>query len=256
MSMSTGLSGLNAATTDINTIANNVANVNTTGFKGSRAEFGDLVDSSGGQKPGLGVQTQAINQLFGDGAPRVTGHANSDNLDMRINSNGFFVVKDSGGTYYTRDGSFHCDKDGKIVNNLGQVLQGGTPPTTTDLMFDPTKLPVNGISIDPLTGEVVGIGSDKVKITAGALALVNFPNPQGLDQVSNTEWAETTASGTAIPVAATVVSSVVQTGQLESSNVDLTAQLVNMIIAQRNFSANAKTITTNNEMAQVVINMR
>lgn len=253
MSMYAGLSGINAATADINVTANNIANVSTTGFKSSRAEFGDLV-TGGIDTPGLGVQTQAVNQQFQQGNPTVTGNASSYGLDLRIAGNGFFQVKDATGTYYTRAGSFHTDADGNIVNNLGQKLQG----TGGDLKFDVSKGPVTAISMDS-AGNLTGTsGGVLVTATGGPLGLANFPNVQGLQQANDAEWLPTGESGAATALAAPGTNNLgtVEVGQLEASNVDLTAQLVNMIIAQRNFQANAQTITTNNTMAQTIINIR
>ena len=126
MSMSIGLGGVNAATRDLDTTANNIANVSTFGFKYSRAEFGDLVAGSAG----IGVYTQNVNQLFGQGGITTTDNA----LDFAINGSGFFQVRDVDGAgatvaepaFYTRNGSFHLDKDGYIVNNQGQRLRNST----------------------------------------------------------------------------------------------------------------------------------
>ncbi len=257
MSMSTGLSGINAATNDLNTTANNIANVKTTGFKHSRAEFGDLVGGGcGGNGIGLGVHTQAINQQFQQGNIETTGNA----LDFAINGCGFFQVKDSSGTYYTRAGSFHVDKDGFIVNNLDQRLQG----VGGDLQFDAASLPVTNITLDS-AGNITakGVTGADVTIQGGPLGLADFANVQGLKQVSDTEWMETPESGAmnannggVLVAPGTGSLGKVMNGSLETSSVDLTAQLVNMIIAQRNFQANAQTITTNNTLAQTVINIR
>lgn len=257
MSMSTGLSGINAATNDLNVTANNIANVSTTGFKHSRAEFGDLVGGAcGGNGIGLGVQTQAINQQFQQGGVASTGNA----LDFAINGCGFFQVKDDSGTYYTRAGSFHVDNAGFIVNNLGQKLQG----VGGDLQFDAASLPVTNIVLDS-AGNITAKGATGADVTIqnGPLGLADFPNVQGLKQVSDTAWMETPESGAmnlnnggALVPPGTGSLGKVMNGALESSSVDLTAQLVNMIIAQRNFGANAKTITANSEMAQTIVAIR
>ena len=251
MSMSIGLSGLNAATTDINTTANNVANVKTNGFKNSRVQFGDLVSGQGG----IGVKTQAINQLFQQGTVTQTfNEGQNGQLDLAINGGGFFKVKNvvSDATVdpplYTRAGSFHVDAKGFVVNELGQRLQdkGGAdiqaPASATAGLF------ASVASIAP-DGTVTFNDAAPTTVTVG---IFNFPNLEGLQAVGNTQWAATSTSGAEVVVTAPEVMG----GFLEDSNVDLTAQLVNMIIAQRNFQANAQTITTNNTMTQTIINIR
>lgn len=260
MSMYIGVSGIKAATVDLNTTSHNIANASTTGFKNSRAEFGDLVDNNGAKSAGIGVNVQAVNQLFQQGGVITTGNA----LDLAIVGNGFFQVKDvtegesTDPPFYTRAGSFHIDKDGFIVNNLGQRLQG----IDGDLQFDDTELPLANITIDK-DGNVNATGASGASLTAdgGPLGLADFPNVRGLKKVSDTMWLETSESGEMnnggdLVAPGTGNIGKVMSGALEASNVDLTDQLVNMIIAQRNFQANAQTITTNNTLIQTVINIR
>lgn len=261
MSMSIGLAGVNAATNDLNTTANNIANVSTYGFKYSRAEFGDLVNGGCGAGTGMGVYTQDVNQLFTQGGITTTDNA----LDFALTGCGFFQVKDDTGTYYTRAGSFHIsagppdDDIGKIVNNLGQKLQGvgggdlqlgGTGPWT-NITIDKT----GALSAKDSTGATV-------TTTPAQIGLADFTNVGGLKPVGDTNWIETPESGPPNGAANALVApgtgslGNIMNGALESSNVNLTGQLVNMIIAQRNFGANAKTITANSEMAQTIIAIR
>jgi len=185
MSMNIGLTGLKAATTHLDVVSNNVANASTTGFKSGRAVFGDLVDPNAGESPGLGVKTQAINQQFLQGGTITTGNA----LDLAINGSGFFVVKDDTGTSYTRAGSFHVDKDGYIVNNLDQRLQG----TGGDLQL--TNPPVTNIAIDK-NGNITAKDNTGADIgPIGPIALVNFPNVQGLKNIGDTQWVATPEAG-------------------------------------------------------------
>ncbi|MCC6135232.1 MAG: flagellar hook basal-body protein [Gammaproteobacteria bacterium] len=254
MSMSIGLAGVNAATNDLNTTANNIANVSTYGFKYSRAEFGDLVNGGCGAGAGIGVYTQDVNQLFGQGGITTTDNA----LDFAITGCGFFQVKDltDSGTYYTRNGSFHVDKDGFIVNNLGQQLMGGDDGTTP-LQFPADQLPVANITLGK-DGTITAKGKDGADVSIEAkLTLANFPSVSGLQPAGDTNWIATPAAGTVV-IGAPGTGNLgnVMNGALESSNVNLTGQLVNMIIAQRNFGANAKTITANSEMAQTIIAIR
>jgi flagellar hook protein FlgE len=124
MSFSIGLSGLSAASEEINIAGNNIANASTTGFKKSRAEFGSVFAASvlggGRNQQGSGVSLQNIAQDFSQGSVSFTGNA----LDLAINGSGFFVLSGEAGTSYTRAGAFGTDKDGNIVNNQGERLQG------------------------------------------------------------------------------------------------------------------------------------
>ena len=247
--MNTGLTGLKAATSHIDVVSNNIANASTTGFKRGDIEFGDLVDANAGKTtPGSGVRTQAINQSFLQGDTDQTGNA----LDLRINGSGFFAVKDSSGnTSYTRDGSFHVDKDGNIVNSLGQNLldKGGTP-----LKISGTG-PWTDISVDDY-GNITAKDSTGADTTAIQVGLTNFPNVNGLKRIGDTQWAATTESGTAITDAPGAKGlGTLTSGELESSNVDLATELVDLIVAQRDFNANSKSITAGKEMIQTVINI-
>ena len=125
MSFNVGLSGLNAASTDLNVTGNNIANVGTTGFKSSRAEFADVYSSSmylgsSANQPGAGVRTAAVAQQFTQGNLTSTGNA----LDLAVNGSGFFVVNNNGSNLYTRDGTFKTDSSGNIVNASGYNLRG------------------------------------------------------------------------------------------------------------------------------------
>lgn len=161
MSMNVALTGLKAATSDLSVVSNNIANANTTGFKSSRAEFGDMVGTSTAvnvsrSQIGMGVRLQEVNQQFEQGSLNST----SNELDLAINGKGFFQVSDSSGNYYTRAGSFHVDKDGFIVNNASQKLMGygldndnnmtssiGSVGINTNLKLDPTATPPTAINV-------------------------------------------------------------------------------------------------------------
>lgn len=250
MSMNIGLTGLKAANTHLDVVSNNIANASTTGFKSGRAEFGDLVDrNAAALSPGLGVKTQAINQQFMQGSSTITGNA----LDLTINGGGFFAVKDDTGTCYTRAGSFHVDKDGYIVNNLDQRLQDVSG--AADLQLSGTG-PWTNISVDK-DGNITATDSTGAATTPIQVGLTNFPNVNGLKRVGDTEWVATPEAGTATPGAPGTGSlGPLTSGALEASNVEITDQLVDVIIAQRDFQANAQTITAGNNMVQTVINIR
>jgi flagellar hook protein FlgE len=399
------LSGLNAATSELNVTANNIANANTVGFKGSRAEFADVFAAgaldSGGTAIGNGVRLANVSQQFTQGNIEFT----SSGLDLAINGQGFFTLRDGTGFVYTRNGAFSVDRDGFVVNAQNQRLQmyppvatGGfntgsltdlrlqtsqsTPQATTSgevvvnlpanalvpptPVFDPNdpqsysnststavydslgnihtatffflktanpnewnvaltvdgnqvgglqtlQFSTSGLQTVPAGGNVAfpaydpANGADPITMTfdfsqatqfggqfavsalnqdgfssgrltsidisdvgvvfarftngraveIGQVSLSNFPNPQGLRQLGETNWGETFASGGVIRGSAGSASfGLVQAGALEGSNVDLTQELVGMITAQRNFQANAQMISTADSITQTIINIR
>ena len=433
MSFRVALSGLNAASKDLAVTGNNIANVSTTGFKSSRAEFVDVYAASyqgiSRLQSGSGVRVAQIQQQMSQGNVEYT----DNNLDLAINGKGFFVLKDSGSTSYSRAGSFTPDKDGFVANSMRQRLQVNPanedgsintgvisdlqlstsegPPKATeeisvainldsestvvdavlypafdpadpntytystsvtaydslgsshlatmyyrkngandwdvyttmtdatdsdipvggdglaeaailpggannqisgpyDLVFTPTGTVdlvassaqpfsyswniengatttldftvdygdstqysrdsgVNFISQDGFTtGLLTGIDiDDKGTVFArytngndqalGKVVLASFANPQGLAPTGDSGWVQTFGSGEPLYGEAGSASlGLIQSGALESSNVNLSEELVNLIVAQRNFQANAQTITVNDTITQTIINMR
>jgi flagellar hook protein FlgE len=405
MSFNIALSGLNAATTDLNVISNNIANANTTGFKTSTAEFGDLVQGSqysvANVAAGDGVNTQQIAQQFTQGTITTTGEP----LNLAINGNGFFTLSNNGATVYSRDGTFSTNNSGYVVNPNGAILQvyppvGSTntfstgtltdlkisttpsapaatttldaavtlpgsasvPTTTTFSATDPTSynsttavtvydslgaahsanlyyvqtstpgtwtvhtlvdgkelgtgttvsfdssgnltsptgstsLPaftpttgaaavnislnlsgteqygssfsVNSISQNGYaTGQLSGLQiaqngaitaqyTNGQTTTLGQVAMANFANPQGLQQLGNAMWSQSYASGAAITGSAGSSNfGTLQSGSIETSNVDLTTQLVNMMTAQRNYQANSQVISTQDELLQTLLHLQ
>ena len=403
MPFALALSGINAANSDLNTTANNIANVDTVGFKESRAEFASLfAQTQQGVSQtaiGNGVATSEIAQQFSQGNINST----SNNLDLALSGNGFFVVSNNGALAYTRNGAFQVDPNGYLVTASGERVQGYAPlsnggfntgglsdlqlttsqvapqaTTTANLtlnlpsnatapttVFNPTdattynnttsltvydslgaahtaqlyfikgaaantwsaQLYVDGNSVGtpqtltystagtlttPANGQVnfgsypPSTGASPMNITfnfgtstqygdtfgvnaiaqngyttgsltginisqngvvqanftngqsksLGQVALANFENPQGLAQTGNTQWLQTFASGSAVHgVAGGSGFGTIQSGALEQSNVNITAQLVNMITAQRDFQANAQMINTANMVTQAVLKL-
>jgi flagellar hook protein FlgE len=402
MPFALALSGINAANSDLNTTANNIANVDTVGFKQSRAEFSSLfAQTQQGVSQtaiGNGVATSEIAQQFTQGNINST----SNNLDLALSGNGFFVVSNNGALSYTRNGAFQVDSNGYLVTASGDRVQGFAPlstggfntgglsdlqlttsqvapqatstanitlnlpsnatvPTTTPLNpSDPTSYnnttsltvydslgaahtaqmyfvkgsaantwnaqlyvdgnavgtpqaltyssagtlttPANGqVNFGPYTpstganpmnitfnfgtstqygdafgvnavaqngyttGSLTGINISQTGVvqanftngqskTLGEVALANFANPQGLAQTGNTQWQQTFSSGAAVHgVAGGSGFGTIQSGALEQSNVNVTAQLVNMITAQRDFQANAQMINTANQVTQAIL---
>src|SRR5690554_5175141 len=413
MSFNIGLSGIRAASSDLNITGNNIANASTVGFKAARAEFGDVYAASilgtGSNAMGSGVVLNNVAQLFTQGNINYTDNS----LELAINGNGYFVISNKGVLSYTRAGYFGTDREGFIVNNQGERLQGygvnalsgeiqrgnrvdlrvdtsaGVPNQTSEVKstlnlnssqlpptnpaFDPadsstyndstsvtiydslgnshvltkyfvktsaadnvwnmhvhidgadvlggtpatltfnengvltggmvTNIPNwqpldaagadNGAEVQSLrlnltgssqyaasfgvtslvqdgytTGELAGLEiDDRGMLIArytngqtkaqGQVMLANFANQQGLTPLGNTAWAQSSASGEPVDgEPGTGTRGLIQSGALEQSNVDLSEMLINLIVAQRNYQANAKTIQTEDAVTQTIINLR
>ncbi len=249
--------GLDAQQTRMSVVSNNLANVNTTGFKQDRAVFEDLlyqnVRQSGGNSSqdtilpsgmnlGTGVRVVATEKLFTQGSVNQTGNA----LDVAINGRGFFqILKPNGDFAYTRDGTFQINDQGQLVTSSGYEVQPG-------------------ITI-PDAAQSITIGNDgtvSVKLAGqaspsqvGTLEISDFINPVGLQPIGENLYAETASSGTA--QAGTPGQNglgQIQQGALEGSNVNVVAELVNMIETQRAYETNSKAISTSDQMMQYVNN--
>jgi flagellar basal-body rod protein FlgG len=244
--------GMNAQQTNVEVIANNIANINTTGFKRSRAEFTDLLyqaeraagtPNRGGQEAipegaqiGLGVRTTAIRNLHMQGSLASTGNK----LDLALNGRGWFQVAGANGeNFYTRAGAFNKNATGQIVTADGYVVQPAMtiPPTTTEVVINET-------------GQVfVRSGTDTALQQIGQLQLANFTNEAGLDPLGGNLYRETTASGTAVTgVPGDPGFGSVHQGYLENSNVDPVKEITELISAQRAYEMNSKVIQASDEM--------
>ena len=249
--------GLDAQQMRLAVVSNNLANVNTTGFKRSRAVFEDLLyqnirqvgaqSSQNTQLPsglslGTGVRPVATEKLFTQGNLVQT----SNPLDMAIQGRGFFQVNTPDGTLaYTRDGSFQVDAQGQMVTSNGYVLQ----PAIT--------VPQNTISVTIGSDGVVSalVAGSTAPTQIGNLQLADFINPTGLQPMGENLYRESTASGspqTGTP-GLTGLGTLVQ-GSVESSNVNVVEELVNMIETQRAYEMNSKAISTADQMLQYVSN--
>ena len=187
MSFQTGLSGLNAASRNLDVIGNNIANANTTGMKASRTEFASLVAATigtggGGNGAGIGVEVAAISQSFTQGNINITGN----NLDVAINGAGFFQLKQpDGSAAYTRDGSFKLDKDGYLMTNSGANIMGyPTDPTTgkpTSASIQALQLPTSApIGANQTTAIVAEFNLDaRAPLAAGVAAVPAVPAVPG-----------------------------------------------------------------------------
>lgn len=258
-SLNTAATGMNAQQQNMDVIANNMANINTTGFKKSRAEFEDLMYqtirepgsatgansvSPTGVQTGLGVKTAAVKKDFVVGNPKITNNP----LDLQIEGNGFFPVEtENGQIAYTRDGSFKKDSSGKIVDKNGYVLQPEMviPPNATTLEIT-SKGQVN-IYLDQATQAQ----------SIGQIQLVNFVNPAGLKSVGRNLFLPSNSSG--LPQQAVPGESglgVIAQGQIESSNVNIVDEMVNMISAQRAYETNSKVVQAADQMLQNINGLR
>lgn len=245
--------GLDAEQTQLDVISNNLANVSTDGFKRSRAVFQDLVYQTlrqpgaqssqqtllpSGLQLGTGVRPVATEKIFTQGNLEQTGNP----LDVAIEGNGFFqVLLPDGSTAYTRDGSFQVDNQGQLVTASGYPVQ----PAVT--------IPPNTLSITIArdgTVSVVQPGSTN-PTQVGSLQLAGFINPAGLQSMGQNLYLETAASGT--PSSNAPGSNglgELNAGYVETSNVNVVEELVNMIQTQRAYEINSKAIQTSDQMLQ------
>jgi flagellar hook protein FlgE len=270
LSLDSGVSALDQFQQDLNVIGNNIANVDTVGFKQSNMEFADALsqtigdNSAGVEQIGTGVITSSIAESFTQGSIANTGVP----TNLAINGNGFFIVKDpvSGDEYVTRDGNFSVDSNGYVVNSEGMRLQGYTPAGSTtmgDIQISNANAPGGDTSpVQSYTfaanGDVNILLADGTEFAAGQIALQNFTAPTQLTSVGNNLYTGMTNAGElTTPVAPTTNGmGTLVSGSLEMSNVDLADQLAQLIVAQRGFEANSQTITTSNEILQDLVNLK
>lgn len=242
---------------NLDVIANNLANVNTTGFKKSKIEFQDLLyettrtagaeQGGGNQLPtglqvGHGSRPVATAKIFTNGELTQTG----ERLDLAVQGDGFFEVQLPDGTRaYTRDGALKTASDGRVTTSDGLVVQGG---------FQPIPSGTTSISVSP-SGEVTTSGPDGSQNFR--VQLVRFANPGGLESVGRNLFRETNASGTAElgNPGENGFGSLAQ-GYLEMSNVKVVEEMVNMIVAQRAYEVNSKAVQASDEMMQMSNNLR
>jgi len=254
----TAASGMSAQETNIDVIANNLANVNTTGFKTSRVDFQDLyyqtvtaagTGSEGNQIPtgiqiGLGVRTASVQKLFTPGDFRQTGNP----LDIAIEGDGFFQVTGSDGqAAYTRDGAFKLDGQGRLVNSDGYALE-------PELVI-PAE--AQGISIGPDGTVSVTMPGQSETQQVGQIQLVRFLNPSGLSSLGHNLFMTTAASGEATTgTPGSQGYGRLAQGTVEMSNVQIVEEMVNMIVAQRAYEINSKAIQATDEMLSMANNLR
>lgn len=267
-SLWTAASGMMTQQTNVDTISNNLANINTTGFKKESAEFKSLLyqtiqeqsyDNNGDPKPsgiqvGLGVRNSAIVSQYTQGTLVETGN----DYDLAIEGKGFFMVRaKDGSTAYTRNGSFGLKNgvDGLTLadSDGNAVLDTQGRPIVIDELYNPSEITINEygeLNYEDEAGASVPIG-----ITIG---LAQFNNPSGLQKLSGSLLRETDASGAARIEAQDNIlqKSKLRQGYLEGSNVQAVDEIVNLIVAQRAYEMNSKIITATDEMMQQANNLR
>lgn len=245
--------GLDAQQTQMDVISNNLANVSTSGFKRSRAVFEDLLYQTlrqpgaqssqqtqlpSGLQLGTGVRPVATERVFTQGNLQQT----SNSKDIAIQGAGFFqVLLPDGATAYTRDGSFQVDSQGQLVTSSGFVIQ---PALTIPANVESITVGRDG------TVSVTQPGSAQ-PVQVGSLQLATFINPAGLQAMGENLYVETAASGSAnTNTPGTNGAGLLSQGYVETSNVNVVEELVNMIQTQRAYEINSKAITTSDQMLQ------
>ena len=252
-------SGMSAQQLNVDTIANNLANANTTAYKSRRTQFQDLVyqnlsqpgTGSGqhttvptGLQVGLGTKPSANEIVFTQGS-----FSETDNpLDLTISGQGFFQIRQSSGEIaYTRDGSFQLDKSGNLVTASGNLLD---PNITIPAAAQAITIATDGTVSYTLPGQ-------SATQVAGQIQLANFQNPAGLNGVGSNLYLPTDASGqptVGTPGSSTGVGTLMQ-GYQEQSNVSVVNEFINLIAAQRGYEANSKVVKAADEMYQQVNNI-
>lgn len=257
--LSTAATGMQAQQTNIDVISNNLANVNTTGYKKSRADFQDLMYqyvvepgaptsqntiNPSGIQIGLGVKTSSVQRVYTQGDLTSTGNQ----LDLAIEGDGFFqITRPDGSLAYTRSGSFQLNQNGELITSDGYLVAPGI------------TIPADSTGVSIAQDGIVSVkqpGNNQAT-QVGQLTPVRFPNNSGLRALGYNMYEETQASGApVIGIFGQQGFGRVSQGFLEGSNVSVVEQVVNMITAQRAYEASSKGITTADEMLSQAINLK
>ncbi len=257
-SLTTAATGMLAQQLSTDVISNNLANVNTTGYKKVRAEFQDLMSQNvrapgaqifqGTTQPvgiqvGLGTKTSATVREFGEGAFKATG----GKLDVAIEGSGFLQVQmDDGTIAYTRDGSLKIDANGQLTTSDGFIIQ---PQITI-----PND--AQDITITPDGSIAVRTAGDSLQNEVGTISLAKFANPAGLTSIGKNLYMETSASGN--PTEGQPGQDgfgTIQQGYIEGSNVQVVEELISLIQSERAFEANSKLIKSSDELLRILNRM-
>ncbi len=282
-SLYSGVTGMKSQQTKMDVISNNIANVSTTGFKAGRVRFEDMISQTNAnaqeginaQQVGLGVQTGSIDTIMTGGSLQTTGRA----LDFGIENgdSSFFTVSGNGGVEvsYTRDGGFYTDANGNLVTSSGLnvmgyaatengsgIVESGNPVELVSLEIPATRT-VGGTNFNlqsytvDNTGTIKGTYSDGKSYVLGQMALTSFSNPDGLEKAGSNLYVATANSGPAtVGKPGDASYGKVQSGFLEMSNVDLANEFTEMIVTNRAYQANSRSITTSDQMLEELINLK
>ena len=257
-SMYSGISGLKNFQTKLDVIGNNISNVNTYGFKKGRVTFKDTMSQAvsgasastpdkGGTNAiqvGLGSSMASIDNIDTQGSAQTTNRT----LDFSIEGDGYFVVKNGEAEFFTRAGNFYLDNDGVLVTSDGFKVQGEKG--------DISIKDVVSFSIGQ-GGEIIGVDATGNNVPIDTILLAKFDNPAGLTKAGNNTFQASVNSGEAkTGTADTEGRGKLITGRLEMSNVDLSEEFTEMIVAQRGFQANTRIITTSDEILQELVNLK
>lgn len=270
--MFAAISGLRTHQVMLDVTSNDIANVNTIGYKSARTTFKDSLTQmqrgasgpgggTGGSNAaqiGLGTQLGSIDNLMTSGALQSTGNP----LDVAIQGPGMFRVAASpagapapnpAGVEYTRAGNFTTNRDGYLITQDGYYVQGLTAGgADTLLLIDPDA---TNVAIGQ-NGEVSFVDATGTRVSAGFLSLATFPNSSGLARSGNNRWLATANSGNPDPGVPGTQRGFTTAGAIEMSNVDLAQSFTNMITAQRGFQANSRVISTSDEMLSDLVNLK
>ncbi len=269
-SLYSGVAGMRGFQTKLDVIGNNIANVNTVGFKAARVMFQDVLSQTvagvtapiegerGGRNPqqvGLGSTISSIDNIHTEGSPMSTNYGN----DLYIEGDGYFAVQDGadGPILLTRAGNFKLDGEGFLVTSDGYfVLDSGGAPIEIGEDIESYSIGAYGF--------ITTISADQEEAQVGPIGLITVTNPEGLEKVGGTRFritANAVAGGDTDPLGYIGAPGderrgVLVAGRLEMSNVELTSEFTEMIIAQRGFQANSRIITTSDEILQEVVNLK
>ncbi len=263
-SLYTAASGMTAQQLNVDNISNNLANVNTVGFKKSRTDFEDLIyqslrtagtpktintDYPTGIEVGLGVKPSATRKIYTMGKPQQTERP----FDACIFGDGFFKIRMGDGNFaYTRNGVFEVDSNGDIVTANGDYLE---PPIRLDLDFLPESVKISDKGL--VSYRSASQAPDEPDRVAGVITLHRFVNPAGLKNIGDNLVVETAASGIAFEGESdTPGYGKIKQGYVEMSNVEIVEEMTNMIVAQRAYEFNSRAIHTSDSMLATAVHLK